>query len=398
MTAQAIAKIGPDYPASIAACVALSILGYVDFLGMPILVGTLVDQAGYTVEQVGYLASADLGGLFVASVVASFAVAHYNRRHTVALGLVLAIVANLMSCLPHAISTLMVVRFLAGAGGGAVYAVVVAIVAGSTQTARNFTYLIFCIAVVNALMLYSFPYIALQWGPNGLFLTLAGIVACGLGLVHLLPPFFDADAVANDAQSAAQPIVLPAVLAWIGLSAVFGFYFMVGAYWSYLERIGVHLGFTTAFVGEFLAYCTILSLTGCGVAYWLSQRAGLSRPLIWSLGIVAVTMALFGTNVSPVMYFISTGVVFLFWNFIDIYQLGTLAKLDHTGRYCALTPAAQGLAMTIAPSAAGLLLGKGFGYAIIMYLGAASTLFAFLAYCYVHARLRALDPAAADSA
>ena len=349
-----------------------------------------------TEEQVGYLASADLGGMFVASVVASFAVAHYNRRHAVAAGLLIAMMANLGSCLAPGIGTLLVLRFLAGAGGGAVYAVVVAIVAGSAQTARNFTYLVFCIAVINALILYSFPIIALRWRPNGLFLTLTAIVACGVGLIHLLPPFYDADTRVEDVRSGRRP-ELPAVLAWIGLSAVFGFYFMVGAYWSYLERIGVHLGYSTAFVGEFLAYCTILSLTGCGAAYWLSLRAGLSRPLIWSLGIVAATMAIFGTNVSPAMYFLSTGVVFLFWNFIDIYQLGTLAALDQTGRYCALTPAAQGLAMTIAPGAAGFLLGQGFGYAIIMYLGAASTLFAFGAYGYVHARLRALDPESAET-
>ena len=54
--------------------------------------------------------------------------------------------------------------------------------------------------------------------------------------------------------------------------------------------------------------------------------------------------------------------------------------------------------MTIAPGAAGFLLGKGFGYEIIMYLGATSTLCAFLAYSYVHARLRVLDPRAAGAA
>ena len=154
---QSASRINPDYPGTIAACVVLSFLGYVDFLGMPILAGSLVDHAGYTEEQVGYLAAFDTGGLFFASVFTSILVTHYNRRVLTIVGIILAILGNLGSVFVDSINLLFALRFLSGAGGGVVYAVVVAILAASTQTARNYTYLIFCIAIGNALILYSFP-------------------------------------------------------------------------------------------------------------------------------------------------------------------------------------------------------------------------------------------------
>jgi len=60
-----------DRPAAIVACVGMAILGFSLFMGMPILVGALVDDFGFSEEQVGYLVSADLGGMFVASLITS---------------------------------------------------------------------------------------------------------------------------------------------------------------------------------------------------------------------------------------------------------------------------------------------------------------------------------------
>jgi len=118
---------------------------------MPILLGSLVDHAGYSEEQVGYLASVDQGGLFVASVITAILVAKFNRRLLVITGILLAVVGNLGSVSADSFNVLLPLRFLAGAG--IVYAVVVAIMLGSTHTAQNFTYLIFWLAAGNAAIL-----------------------------------------------------------------------------------------------------------------------------------------------------------------------------------------------------------------------------------------------------
>jgi predicted MFS family arabinose efflux permease len=171
---------------------------------------------------------------------------------------------------------------------------------------------------------------------------------------------------------------------------------MTGGYWAYMERIGVDLGNTPEFVGKYIAIGTLFSLLGCTLAYWLSRRVGQSKPLLLSLICVSICLLLFGANISTIFFIVATAVIFLFWNAIDIYQLGTLANLDHTGRFCALTPASQGLGMAAGPAVAAYLLDRGFGYSIVPYLGSVATFVAFLLYVYVYARLRKIDPVVAD--
>jgi len=86
-----------DGAASIAACVGLAIAGFATFMGMPLLVGAVIDQYGYTEGQGGYVASAEYLGMFVASAAVSLLVLRVNRRLLALAGIATAIVANAAS-------------------------------------------------------------------------------------------------------------------------------------------------------------------------------------------------------------------------------------------------------------------------------------------------------------
>ena len=73
------------------------------------------------------------------------------------------------------------------------------------------------------------------------------------------------------------------------------------------------------------------------------------------------------------MFVVNLAVLQLCWNFIDIFQLGTLAVVDPSGRAAALVPAAQGAALAAGPAAAGLLLGLGKGYTGVLLLAGSTT-------------------------
>ena len=134
-------------------CVGLSIIAYAGFLGMPMIVGMLVDQLGFTAPEAGYIASAELSGIFVASIVTSAIVNKVNRRWIMVAGLAFCIVGNVGSYAIQDFVPMLVTRFATGVSAGSVYATSVAILAGSSETARNFTYLIFSIALSNAVIL-----------------------------------------------------------------------------------------------------------------------------------------------------------------------------------------------------------------------------------------------------
>jgi hypothetical protein len=60
-----------DQRSAIIASIAVAMVGWAVFMGLSILVGALVDFRGFTEEQVGYIASADLGGMYVSSIIVS---------------------------------------------------------------------------------------------------------------------------------------------------------------------------------------------------------------------------------------------------------------------------------------------------------------------------------------
>jgi len=61
--------ISADSKQAMFGCVGLSIIAYAGLLGMPMIVGMLVDQLGFTAPEAGYIASAELSGIFVASII-----------------------------------------------------------------------------------------------------------------------------------------------------------------------------------------------------------------------------------------------------------------------------------------------------------------------------------------
>ena len=153
-----------DQRSAILASIAVAIVGWTVFMGLPILVGAFVDFRGFTEEQVGYLASADLGGMFVSSIIVSMYVAKMDRRFWVTVGIGVAIVADIFSIYTYDFWSMMGIRILAGIGAGFCYSIALANLAATTETARNFSLLVFAFVFVNFLELYSLEVISDLWG------------------------------------------------------------------------------------------------------------------------------------------------------------------------------------------------------------------------------------------
>ena len=62
-------------------------------------------------------------------------------------------------------------RIVAGIGAGFCYSIALANLAATTETARNFSFLIFTFVSVNFLELYSLNIISDHWGVSGIFVT-----------------------------------------------------------------------------------------------------------------------------------------------------------------------------------------------------------------------------------
>ncbi|ABE58546.1 hypothetical protein [Chromohalobacter israelensis] len=95
--ARGLPRIGVDHPLAIAAAVAISFVGNAVVMGMPLMVGAWADFLHFDEQQVGWLASADLGGMFLASLATAALVSRLNRRHLALFGILVAIAGFLLA-------------------------------------------------------------------------------------------------------------------------------------------------------------------------------------------------------------------------------------------------------------------------------------------------------------
>jgi len=389
-----------DQPTTIAAAVIISIVGNAVFIGMPMLVGAMAESFGFDEQQLGWLASADLSGVFVASIATSLLLNKVNRQWLALLGIIISIAANYISTTITTFEPLVAIRILSGIGGGICYALGVATLAGSHHTGRNYSILLFALVAVNALELYSFPSISERWGVNGIFLFFCGAFVLIAGFVRWLP----SHSLKTTSDSRVDTIVdtttltaLPRWVPWLCLAAVSAVYINVGAFWAFIERAGVDAQLSDDFIAKTLAIGTLFTLSGCAIATWLSSRYGQSKPLLWALAVMTGLLIALALDINPTSYVIGATLFNFMWLFIDVFQLGTLGNIDHSGRYAALVPAAQGLTQSISPAIAGYILVEGYGYGGVMILCAFGTSLAWVAYRVVYQALQQSTPDLADA-
>jgi predicted MFS family arabinose efflux permease len=388
-----------DQPKAILAAVIISIVGNAVFIGMPMLVGSLADTLGFDEQQLGWLASADLMGIFVASIAASLLVNRVNRQLLVYVGISVAILANFSSTIFHQFDSLFVIRIIAGLGEGMCYSVGVATLAGTHKTARNFSILLFVLVAVNAIELYTFPSISDKWGVDGIFLFFCGAFILTYFFVRWLPRS-NKEASVQETDSSiylANKTVIPAWIPWLCLAAVACVYINVGAFWAFIERLGVDASLSDDFISNTLALGTLFTLSGCAIATWMGNKYGQSKPLIAAFALMTAILFLLAFKVTPVSYVVAATVFNFCWLFIDVFQLGTIGNIDHSGKYAALVPGAQGFTQSISPAVAGYILSEGYGYAGVMMLCAVGTISAMVIYTIVYAQLKKIAPDIADA-
>jgi predicted MFS family arabinose efflux permease len=369
--------------------ISLAIGSVTQILGMPIIVGALQDGWGYTPEYAGYVTSIDLAGVLAGSVVTSLMAHRVDWRGYVGAALALCAASNLLCAPLHGVVALCCLRFAAGLASGATYASSLTLLSRNAEPAHGFSILILLQVLANAIVLALFPLLSARWGPAGIFVAIAGVLLVSLAAVPLLPrreapAKMQIPVVARQQRRHFAVPLLPALC----LMAVALFYVTIGSYWAYAERMGIGFGISMEEVHWLLSGGVLLSAAACLSARAVAHRIGQSLPLLLALAMLATTLLIHGMVPTPTMFVVTLAVLQLCWNFIDIFQLGTLAVLDPSGRAAALVPAAQGAALAAGPAAAGFVLRQGKGYAAVLLLAGSMSALAAVIYAVVHRRYR----------
>ncbi len=378
----------------------MALTGYAVMVGLPVISTSWVNNLGFTEEQVGYVASADLFGLAIGAVLAFFVVARFDRRFLTIVAASVAIVANLLCIYYQGYEATLYLRLVAGIGAGVYTGIAVATIGGHSRPAFAFGMELFAFAFSQAAELKFLPYLSIE----GMYVAFAATFIVGLLFISWVPrrpadtPLdIEVDVAEPDGQHHVEHRHVPAWVPWLVLTAVVLTYVDIGAYWTYIELATVDSDASPEWVADMLVYTSFFSLVGCLAAVLLSNRFGLSRPLLVTLVFQAsiVAMLIFGITNASVAF--SMFAFNFCWIFVDIYQAAVISNVDRSGRYVALLPAAQGLGNGIGPYLAASVLAVTLDYDGVFILCAAASISAMLVYLYMYLKLRRAIPALADA-
>lgn len=381
---------------SISIALYMTLVGYAVLVGVPVISTAWVELLGFTEEQVGRVAGADLGGLSLGAVIASLLVSRMNRHILVLISVAIVIVSNGLCMVFIDYETVLWLRVGAGIGSGIYTAVAVATLGGTSNPARAFNLMLFAFAFSQALEMQVLPMLSM----NGIYLAFILCYLAGLPFLAWIParPLARVEPAAD--EKAAQPVLpkVPAWIPWLVLGAILFTYINIGSYWTYIELAALDAGIDDRYVGRLLVWTSFFSLVGCAVATVISNRFGLARPLLVALFCMASVVGMLSLGINDINILVSMFSFNLLWIFVDVYQMSTVANVDKSGAFASLMPGAQGLGQIIGPNIAASILGAGMGYSTVFMMCSAAAMIGLLIYAGMYIGLRRTVPSLAKAA
>jgi len=396
---------GPSIPArsptefdgwrSISLALFMTLVGYGVMVGIPVISTAWVELLGFTEEQVGRVAGADLGGLSFGAIVTALIITRTNRKHLMLLGGGVAIFANFLCTVYQQYEIVLWLRALSGIGSGIYTAVAVAALGATLKPTRAFNMMLFAFAISQALEMHILP----QLSMNGVYWFFIGWFSFTLLFTGWTPSFYtEAASESTTAPATDHMHGIPAYIPWLCLGAIFVTYINIGAYWTYIELASLDAGVPGEWIGRVLVWASFLSIIGCAFATVISNRFGLARPLVAALITMAIVVGMLAGGITNMNIVVSVFMFNFLWIFIDVYQMSTVAIVDPKGSFSALMPGAQGLGQIVGPNIAGSLLGAKLGYSAVFIMCATAAIGGLLIYILMHSRLRAANPTLASTA
>ena len=343
--------------------IVVGVMGNTGIYLIPLLLGAMVSDRGYTEQQAGLIASADLGGYAVMTFITAMFLIRRDWRRLALVGVAIMFVANLASTAVAAAGAFAAVRFLSGIGAGMLAAVATVSLGQTENPDRGYGLLFAASLLFGTAGLWGLPLLLGHTGLDGAYVFIATLaVLVGLltfGLQQGVPPSTTADVTGG-------PRPRP-VLAMLILLAITLFWAHQNALYAYMERIGNASGLSAQFIGFTLGLANLTGFAGAALVAWAGSRFGRLIPLLLSTAIQLVCVWALSGTVSSVGYLVAIAVISLSWNVVNPMQIGVLAGVDRGGRLLALSSTVIGVGLAIGPALGAAVL-RGADYSLVLWL------------------------------
>jgi MFS transporter, DHA1 family, inner membrane transport protein len=359
----------------LAPALVVGVMGNTGIYLIPLLVGAMVSDRGFTDQQAGLVASADLAGYAVMTFITAVFLIDRDWRRLALGGVGIMFVANLMSTTVASAGAFAAVRFLSGMGAGVLAAIATVSLGRTQKPDRSYGLLFAACLLFGTAGLWGLPLLLEHTGLNGAYVVIAALaIVTGFAsrwLRQVAPASHDpASGAATRGTSLAAALILVAItLFWAHQNALY----------AYMERIGSASGLSAQFIGFTLGLANLTGFVGATLVAWLGTRYGRLLPLLALTVVQLACVWMLSGTVQSTGYLVAIGVISLSWNIVNPIQIGILASVDQRGRWLALSSTVIGAGLAIGPALGAVALGRG-DYSSVLWLVAglavASTLLA----------------------
>ena len=373
----------------------MTLVGYGVMVGIPVISTAWSEKLGYTAEQVGRVAGADMGGLSLGAVIVALIISRFNRRHLVVVSILITVIANYLCTIYQQYEIVLWLRVLSGLGNGIYTGVAVAALGATIKPARAFNLMLFAFAFSQALEIILLPHLTM----NGIYWFFIGCAVLTLFFIHWIVPYKKTDEVQKEIIQieSEENKQIPTYVLWLCMVSIFFAYVSIGAYCVYIALASFSYRISQAWTGDVLFWGSLLTLVGCGFAAIFNKRYGIAKPFIGPSIIMMVIIALLIFGISNMNLLVSVFMFNFLWIFNDVFQMATVATIDTEGSFAALMPGAQGMGQIVGPNIAASLLGAQLGYSAVFFMCALATGLGILTYIIMRRKLDIFAPKLLDT-
>ena len=349
-----VTRVDVNSPKSLFAAIYLGVIGASVFIVQPGFIQGLVQLYGFSEQQAGYTASAEVWGIALTTVLMALGGHNFSWLRILRVSIALFALGNLASLATQDATLFSLLRFLAGLGAGGLISLSFTIIGITRLPDRNFGFLIMGVLTFGALGLWVLPTALEQAGMRGVIIFFALFAASGWPCLHFMP-----DSGEEHLQVEADAVDLAGLFRWLAILAMFTYFFAQGVIWAYLFLIGMNGGVSEQGVANGLMLSQFLGIAGAFVAAMAGRRFGRIVPLaIGIIGGAIVLVYLYG-QFTAFVYAVTVCVYNFAWNMSHPFLLAGMASFDRHGRVVVYAIAAQMLGLAVGPAFAASLLTEG---------------------------------------
>lgn len=317
----------------------------------PAVAAQLASEWQLTPVEIGYLFSAELGAMSLATLPAWWWMSRLDWRRVALCACAVFLVANLVSSAVSQYETLLIVRFIASLAGGTLMILCISCAAGTANPSRVYAFWVLGQLLLGMVGLLVLPALFASFGLKVVYLILAAIMLCCLPLVPAFPSRFQPMSAASRQPPAIAPLrKLCAVL------AVLTFYISLSAVWTFIGTIGSAAELSAAQIGMVLAAATVFGIIGAGAAALRGTRRPDRIPVWLGYGLLILSIVLLLSHPLLVRFALAALLFKFTWTFVLPFILARVAGLDNNGRLMNSINLVIGGGMAAGPALAGALL------------------------------------------